>query len=810
MSTALWLALGVPLLAVPVLAWLGRGGNRRVGRVAWVVPALSTAALAWLAWEVGRNGPRVVEWPWMPSLGLSFSFLLDGLGLFFALIVSGVGVLVFGYAHAYLDQPAGDQGRFFAALTLFMAAMLGTVLANNLMLLVVFWELTGLASFLLIGFQHEEGRARVGARQALLVTGGTGLLLLAGVLLVRQVTGTFALAELLRGGGPVGEPRGLWTVALVLMLLGAFGKSAQFPFHFWLPNAMAAPTPVSAYLHSATMVKLGVFLSARLYPLFVEHPLWAPLLAGIGFGTMVLGAVLALLSHDLKAILAFSTVSQLGYLIGYYGLGAAGGVGYDYLHILNHVFYKASLFMIAGVVIHSTGLHDIRQLGGLGRRLPVLAGACAVAAASMAGVVGTTGFLSKEMMLKEILEALRSHGTLGSYAAGCVLVTAVVKVAFAVRFFTRIFLGPEPEAVKAHFHAPSWGLQAPALLLAAAALVFGLFPGLLDRPLDALAVLGLHRPNEPLALWHGVTLELVLSTAMLVAGAALFGVGQRTGWQWARIPALLRLDEFFERGLEAFFRFTYGLTRGLQADRPVNYLPAVLGFVLVLVGGWTVRALFAGEAGPAAQLVPAAAGAGGVHDLRTFAAGLIALAAFGVVVLRRWTTQVIAMSVVGFLTTFYFVLYRAPDLALTQILIEVVTLILVLLLLGRFPRSAETGERTWRPTPVRRVLNGALAVGVGGLMMVLMLWGNGRPATDRVGDRLAARTVELAEGTNAVNTILVDFRGFDTLGEITVLLIATLGALGLLMRYKRTPEEYRQGPLGAPGMGVHHPGEERV
>lgn len=807
MKLALFIALGLPLLLGPWLGLLGRRLGRRVGRVALAFPVCSTGALGWAAWHSGRAAAEVVSWPWIPSLGLHLSFLPDGLALFFALIVSGMGVLVFGYANFYLDDHGTHHGRFYAYLTLFMAAMLGTVLANNLMLLFVFWELTGVASFLLIGFQHEEAGARVGARQALLVTGGTGLLLLAGVLLVRQETGTFALDELLRSGGLGGESRGLLTVALGLMLLGAFGKSVQFPFHFWLPNAMAAPTPVSAYLHSATMVKLGVFLCARLFPLFVENELWAPLLSWVGFGTMVLGAVLALQSHDLKAILAFSTVSQLGYLIGYYGLGPAGGVEYDYLHILNHVFYKAGLFMIAGVVIHSTGLQDLRQLGGLGRRMPVLAGACAVAAGTMAGVIGTTGFLSKEMMLKEILEVLRSHGTLGSYAAGCVLVTSVVKVAFAARFFTRVFLGPEPAAVKAHFHAPSWGLQAPAVILAGAALVFGVLPGLLDRPLDALAVPGLHRPNEPLALWHGVTLELVLSSAVLAAGAALFGLGERTGWRWARIPAPLRFDALFERGLEAFFRFTHGLTRGLQADRPVNYLPAVLGFALVLVGGWTARALFAGGAGPAAQLVPAE-GAGGVDGLRTFAAGLIALAAFGVVVLRRWTTQVIAMSVVGFLTTFYFVLYRAPDLALTQILIEVVTLILVLLLLGRFPRSAELGERTWRPRPARRVLNGTLALGVGTLMCVLMLWVNARRAGDRVGDRLAAGTVELAEGTNAVNTTLVDFRGFDTLGEITVLLIATLGALGLLMRYKRTPEEYRQGPLGAPGMGMHHPGQE--
>ncbi len=806
MKWALFIAVGLPLLVGPWLGLLGRALGRRVGWVAFAFPVLSTAALLWLAARPGPAAARISEWPWIPSLGIPLAFLADGLALFFGLIVSGMGVLVFWYANFYLDAHYRHHGRFYAYLTLFMAAMLGTVLANHLLLLFVFWELTGLASFLLIGFLHEEEASRVGARQALLVTGFTGLLLLAGILMVRQVTGTFALDELLRAGLPAGAHRGWLTAALLLLVLGAFGKSAQFPFHFWLPNAMAAPTPVSAYLHSATMVKLGVFLCARLFPLFVAHELWAPLLSWIGFGTMVLGAVLALQSHDLKAILAFSTVSQLGYLIGYYGLGATAGVEHDYLHILNHVLYKGGLFMIAGVVIHSTGLQDIRHLGGLGRRLPWLAGAGAVLAATMAGVIGTTGFLSKEMMLKEILEALRPHGTLGSYAAGCVLVTSVIKVAFAARFFTNVFLGPEPAAVKARFHAPPLPLQLPPLLLAAAAIGFGVFPRWLDPALDALAVPGLHRPADHLALWHGVTLEFLTSLGVLVLGAGLYGFGQRTAWRWARISPALRFDAFFEAGLGAFFRFTRGLTRTLQADRPVSYLPVVLAFALTLVGGWTAYALFrSGEALPGWV----SEAARGVDWLRAFAAGLIALAALGVVGVRRWTTQVIALSVAGFLTTFYFVLHRAPDLALTQILVEVVTLILVLLLLGRFPRSAERGERTWRPPPGRRLLNGVLAVSVGGLMSTLVLWVNARPAAERVGDRLAAQTVDLAEGTNAVNTTLVDFRGFDTLGEITVLLIATLGALGLLMRYKRTPEEYRQGPLGAPGMGVHHPGEDR-
>ncbi len=801
----LLLAVVLPLLAAPVIALAGRSLGRRVGWFAFAFPVISVAALLLLAARMGLPGSLVIEWPWIPSLGINFSFLLDGLSLFFALIVSGVGVLIFFYANFYLDDHYEHHGRFYCYLALFMAAMLGTVLANNLMLLFVFWELTGLASFLLIGFLHHEEKSRVGARQALLLTGFTGLLLLAGVIMVWQVTGTYDLATLLGSGLPLADHKDWLTVAMLLMLLGAFGKSAQFPLHFWLPNAMAAPTPVSAYLHSATVVKLGVFLCARIFPLFVENELWAPVLALVAFTTMLFGAVMALLSHDLKAILAYSTVSQLGYLIGYYGLGPAHGVEYDFLHILNHVFYKGCLFMVAGIVIHATGVQDIRQLGGLRRQMPWLAGICLVAAATMAGFPGTTGFLSKETMLKEIFEAMNGHGALGAYATVCVVLTSLVKVAFSFRFFANIFLGDETETVKAHFHAPPFAVQLPPLVLAGAALLLGVWPGLLTAPFHWLTVEGLHQPTPHLSLWHGVTRELLVSMAVVLLGFGLFYVGQRTAWRWAAIPRALRFDDFFERGIESFSKFTKWLTRFLRADKPVDYLPVIIAFMLCVVGGFMVFALrpVLGELATRWEWEMLA-----LHPLRSFVAALIALAVIGVLLLRRWTTQLILLSVAGFLTTFYYVLYRAPDLALTQILIEVVTLFLILILLGRFPRSAELGEIVHRPSRLRKQLNVVLSLGVGVLMTTFILWFNAAPHENRLGRFFAENTVELAQGSNTVNTILVDFRGFDTLGEITVLLIAMLGGIGLLMRYKRTAAEYREGPLGQPGMGIQHSEEQ--
>jgi NADH:ubiquinone oxidoreductase subunit 5 (subunit L)/multisubunit Na+/H+ antiporter MnhA subunit len=542
------------------------------------------------------------------------------------------------------------------------------------------------------------------------------------------------------------------------------------------------------------MVKLGVFLVARLYPLFVGHEYWMPLLTVIAFTTMTLGAVMALLSHDLKAILAYSTVSQLGYLIGYYGLGPANGVEYDYLHILNHVLYKGALFMVVGVVAHAAGIRDIRQLGGLFPRMPLLGITSLIGAATMAGIPGTTGFLSKEMMLKEIFEAMRTQDELGFYATVCVVLTSVVKVAFSARLFANIFLGKKPEQVRRNFHAPSVWMQLPPALLAGCALVFGLFPGLLEGPFRALAVDGLNRPQH-LALWHGFTKELLVSSLVVALGFGLYWFGEKTNWRWHNIPRWLRFDTAFEAGLEAFSKFTKTVTRVLCSDRPVHYLPIIATFLVALVGGsllWNMTDL-SGLAAP---------DRGAVHPLRGLTAGLIALATIGVLLLRRWTAQLISLSVAGFLTCFYFVLYRAPDLALTQILVETVTLILVLLLLARFPRSAQEGEERRKPVMLERAFHMILALSVGGVVTAFVLVVTGNPHPDPIGRNFLDHTVELAKGGNAVNTILVDFRGFDTLGEITVLVIATLGCLGLLMRYKRTPEEYKLGPLGPPGFGV--------
>ncbi|MFQ3670656.1 MAG: hydrogen gas-evolving membrane-bound hydrogenase subunit E [Verrucomicrobiia bacterium] len=800
MEVALLIAVFLPMVAVPLLALWGGGLGGRVGWAALVVPVVSFGAVMWMAGERGEAASVVISWPWVPALGLSLSFLVDGLSLFYGGVVSGVGLLIFFYAIHYFGPKGKELNRFFSYLCLFMAAMLGTVFSNNLLSLFVFWELTGIASFLLIGFKHESAESRVGARMALLITLLTGLFMLVGILMVGMSAGTLEIAELMERPFPEGDGVGWWNAAAVLIILGAFGKSAQFPFHFWLPNAMAAPTPVSAYLHSATMVKLGVFLSGRLYPVLSEAAVWTPLLAGIGLGTMLLAYYLAMVSNDLKAILAYSTVGALGGFIGMYGLGPKVGLTFDLVHVFNHVLFKACLFMVVGIVDHATGVRDIRQLGGLGRRLPLAAGCCLVGVLCMGGVPLTTGFIVKELNLMALAELLREGGFWGWYAGSLFAVGTVFKVAFAARLFAVVFLGREREEAVAHFHDPGVAVHGPPLLLALGVLVLGTFPGLMDVVRKALVVPGLHTPSEEyLSLWHGWTAELLVSGVLLGVGLGVFGVLQRYGWERLPQPGWIWLDRVWEPMLYAFNKFTVRVTAVLRGNSPTDYLPIVSTFLVVAVGwflgGYFLRYGFSRVDAPEDPVFE-------FNSLRIFSGVLIVLAVAGVLLLRRWTAQLISLSAAGFLITFYYVLYRAPDLAMTQILVEAATLLLILILLGRFPRTAELGEEAdWRWTG-RQVYSLGVAVASGLMVTLLMMVVLSGQHPSPIGQLFLRDTVPLAEGTNAVNTILVDFRGLDTLGEVAVLLIAILGGVGLLMRYKRTEAERAAGVFGAPGMGA--------
>lgn len=764
-------ALLLPWLALAVVQAGGRWtAGKALGRWLWAVPAAITGTFLWRLGSGPVPGETVRLLDWIPDMGVQISFRVDGLSLFFGLVVAGMGTLIFAYTAGYFAEKPKEQKQFFSYLLLFMAAMLGTVFSGNLLTLYVWWEMTGLASFFLIGYLHEDKEARQGARMALLTTITTGLCMLAGILLIGLTAGTFDLEELIERA-PAYADSTHWQIGFVLILIGAFGKSAQFPFHYWLPNAMSAPTPVSAYLHSATMVKLGVFLIARIFPIFRPLESWAPVLILIGFSTFLIGATMALLSNKLKGILAFSTVSQLGFLVGFYGMSPPEGTHWDLLHILNHVLYKGALFMVVGVIDHSTGIKDIRDLGGLRRRMPLLFGISLVSAASMAGFIGTMGFLSKEYMLKEKLDFLSDGVLLSAFPITLVVIGSIMKVAFSTRFVAHIFLGRESGKAVAHFHAPGFLIQFPALLLTGLTLLGGLWPALTSAALGLFATEGLQAPGAPaLKIWHGLgSPAFLISLSILAAGLVLYAFAEKTEWKWTRIPRWMQLDVAFNALVDGLPAFGKEVTRLLGVEHPKYHVPVVLGVALFWIG----LPLAAGIE-PSSFASPR----GSSFLAANLAVIMIVCAGLCLLIVRSWRAQVIMMGAIGFLITFYFVLYRAPDLALTQILVEAASLLLLLVLLQKFPRMRDISGGLSR---MRATINLVLSVGMGVLVFLLTLLFNTREPAERIGESYLAASLPLAKGTNAVNTILVDFRGFDTLMEIGVLVIATLGILGLLL-----------------------------
>ncbi len=783
MDFTLLVLLFAPFVLAPFLPALGRLLGAKTGWVALAAPVASFVA-AWKLWSLpaeARAAARI--WEWAPALGVNLSFTTDGLSLLYALIVSGVGVLVVFYAACYLDDHHyRDHGKFYCYLLLFMGAMFGTVLSSNLLVLFVAWEMTGLTSFLLIGFLHEKGESRRGARMALLTTGVTGLALLVGVVLLRAAYGTYELSEIIAAGGPRPGMEGLLGAAFVCCFIGIAGKSAQFPFHYWLPNAMAAPTPVSAYLHSATMVKLGVFLTARLLPVFNGLETWTPLLTTVGFGTLLLGAVFALLSRDLKGVLAYTTVAQLGLLVGYYGLHARGvGVTWDALHILNHVFYKACLFMVVGIIDHCTGTRDLTQLGGLARKMPLTAVAAALGLAALAGLPPTTGFLSKEMLLKTLFDfGAERGGFVAAWSIGCVVLASIVKVTVAWTVWRRAFAGAPSAAVEAHYHAPSLALQLPPLLLAAATLAGGVGAHAFGVFTASFATPGIHVAEAAeLHLWHGVTPELLTSTVIVLLGLGLHAAVGARRWNRAAIPGALRLDERFDPLVDGVPYFGKAVNRAFGFERPQVALPVVAaagaGLALGLLWPhWGELTALAREWRPWP-----ATGEGAWRWAVTLLVGAAGVAA------AAWThplRQVAALCVIGLGISLFYALYAAPDLALTQMLVETATLLLMLLVVFRFKRDRVDRE----PLPPRRrgawFSRATLSVVFGALVGggVLVFQQPDRP--EGAGEFYLEQTVPLAKGANAVNTVLVDFRGFDTMLEIAVLLVAALGCLGLLYR----------------------------
>ncbi len=740
----------------------------RVGRNACAISAASVTLLA-LALLLG-HAPTVlageVHWfgvDWLPVLGLNVHFFLDGLGLLFAGLILGIGLLIILYARFYLAKQ-DPMGNFYTYLLLFQGAMVGIVLSDNILLLLIFWELTSLSSFLLIGFWGHLPEGRQGARMALAVTGAGGLSMIAGMLMLGSIVGSYDLTEILVHREAI-QASPLYLPALVLILLGCFAKSAQFPFHFWLPHAMAAPTPVSAYLHSATMVKAGLFLMARLWPVLAGTEAWFYLVATTGLVTMLLGAGIALFKDDLKGLLAFSTVSHLGLVTMLLGFGTPMAAVAAVFHVINHATFKAALFMNAGIIDHEAGTRDIRRLGGLALLMPITATLAMVAAASMAGLPLLNGFLSKEMMLHEAAQTT----WFGQRGLVPVLATlaAVFSVAYSLRYVVHVFFGRRRGDYPSAPHDPPFGMWLPPALLVGLVVAIGLAPeamvGRLVRA-SATAVIGAPVPDFHLAIWHGWNLAVLMSALAIVFGmAALMAYpALRKRWEAGPHPDAKRM---FERALGGVVAFAQRVVLALHNGSLQRYLFAMIAAAL-FVG---VVAFFGAPHVPGSRAPLPVPGLAWIAWLL-----LVAASVASVMLFRQRFIAVILVGVVGLIVSVAFVFLSAPDLALTQISVDVATVILILLALYFMPKT-DPVERV----PGRAWRNGALAVAAGAATGALSLAMMSRDFNTLSGYYLE-QSVPGGGGANVVNVILVDFRGFDTFGEIIVLGVAALAIFALL------------------------------
>ncbi|MZR12574.1 monovalent cation/H+ antiporter subunit A [Maritimibacter sp. DP07] len=745
----------LPFVGALVPGWMIRAGRNACATFTAVPTILALVMLGILAPRVMGGEVIQAQFEWLPQLGLSASFFLDGLGLLFAGMILGVGLLIILYARFYLsgDDP---MGQFYTYLLLFQGAMLGIVLSDNILLLLVFWELTSLSSFLLIGYWKHLPEGRQGARMALAVTGSGGLAMIGGMLILGNIVGSYELTDILSSGEMIKESE--WYLpALILILLGAFTKSAQFPFHFWLPHAMAAPTPVSAYLHSATMVKAGVFLMARMWPALAGTPEWFYIVATVGLITMVLGALIALFKDDLKALLAFSTVSHLGLLTMLLGFGTTAAAVAAVFHIINHLTFKAALFMTAGIVDHEAHTRDIKKLGGLARLMPITATIGTVAALSMAGIPLFNGFLSKEMMLEEashtywfenpwIVPALATIGALFS-------------VAYSLRFIFHTFGGPVRDDYPHKPHDPPFGMYVAPALLAILVILIGVMPFLAEPLVEVAASAVTGEALHPhLKIWHGVTPALFMSIAAIVGGIVLLLLHRPLDRAWIAAPrpeAKVIFDWLIER-LATAARWFSDLTHNGSISRYLAIFTAtavVLGYVAYTGGGL---------AAPSREILP-------VPPIAAVGFVLLVVATASVVGMHRNRFRALVLiGIIGLMVSAGFVYLSAPDLALTQISVETVTIMLLLLALHFIPKTTPKDS-----SMLIKARDAVIALGAGGGVAALTYAFLIRDIDTISGFHLD-NSYAGGGGNNVVNVILVDFRGYDTYGEIIVLGIAGL------------------------------------
>lgn len=759
------------ILGTIVVLWL-KQFSRGVTALGAIGVSLSSFILLLTQAKTVLSGQAVLEqWQWLPQIGIDFSFRLDALSLIFSLLITGIGTLIYIYAYYYLN-PKNSLSKLYALLMLFMAAMLGISLSNNLIILLVFWELTSISSFLLVGYWSNYDAAQRGARMALTITGMGGLAMLGGFILIGQIAGTYQIDQLTMMASTI-QNSGLFVPALLLILLGAFTKSAQFPFHFWLPNAMAAPTPVSAYLHSATMVKAGIFLVARLLPIFVGSALFHNLVTTIGLLTLCMAAFFAIFKEDLKGLLAYSTISHLGLIMCLLGIGSPLAVAAAVFHIINHATFKAALFMLAGIIDHESGTRDLRKLSGLWQLLPFTATLTMITAASMAGVPLTNGFISKEMFFTELLANL--SGGYVVLAAIVATLAGLFAVAYSVRLVHGVFFDGDvgPNVPNKNAHEPPIGMRVPAIILATLCILVGIIPALL---VENIVNAGTRASTQiasfegvRLAIWHGFNLPLLMSAIALIGGV-IFYFALAKGGRIREIDLDPHLGRFqgkllFEDFLKNLLLISRKIKKKTETGSLQNYLLWILALSIAVVATPLIN-----------QNLTT-----GTRELThaPFTAIVLWLLLFSACWMMLWfhherIKAVLISGAIGLVVTMIFITLSAPDLALTQITVDVVTTVLLLMSLSLLPQLTP-----YESSQTRRWRDAVIAIG-GGIGIGWITWLIMTRDHNSISWFFVQQSIPLGGGSNIVNVILVDFRGFDTFGEIAVLGIAAIGALCMM------------------------------
>lgn len=783
----------LPFIGSCLAALLPHNARNTESLLAGLVALVGTVQVALLYPQIAHGGVIREEFMWLPSLGLNFVLRMDGFAWLFSMLVLGIGALVSLYARYYMS-PDDPVPRFFAFFLAFMGAMLGLVISGNLIQIVFFWELTSLFSFLLIGYWHHRADARRGAYMALMVTGAGGLCLLAGVMLLGHIVGSYDLDLVLAAGEQI-RAHSLYPVMLALVLIGALSKSAQFPFHFWLPHAMAAPTPVSAYLHSATMVKAGVFLLARLWPSLSGSEEWFWIVGGAGALTLLLGAYCAMFQNDLKGLLAYSTISHLGLITLLLGLNSPLAAVAAVFHILNHATFKASLFMAAGIIDHESGTRDISKLSGLVRLIPFTATLAMVASASMAGVPLLNGFLSKEMFFAETV-FISSTQWVEIALPLIATIAGTFSVAYALRFTVDVFFGPPATDLPHTPHEPPRWMRAPVELLVFTCLLVGIFPAQVVGSIlaaAALPVVGGVLPEYSLAIWHGWNAPMIMSLVAMSGGVVLYLLLRkqlkRGRFKYPPIISYFNGKRGFERSLVLMMRGVRRIEKRISTKRLQTQL-----FLLVIVAviGAMIPMLNSGLSWGDRPKIP-----GSIVFVTLW---LLAIAcALGAAWQAKYhrLAALTMVSVCGLMTCVTFVWFSAPDLALTQLVVEVVTTVLILLGLRWLPRRIEEVSplpSSLRKARIRRLRDFLLSTVVGGGMALLSYAMLTRQTPNDISSFYLSRALPEGGGSNVVNVMLVDFRGFDTLGEITVLGAVALTVYALLRRFRPSKESMELPP----------------